>query len=299
MKKPNLKLPNYGGQALIEGVLMRGQKHAVAALRLSDGTIKIVSENLNGIYQKGIFKFPFIRGLMLLWDSLILGFHFLTISANMQTKSNEKIEGPALTITVLLSLGISIALFFVTPAAISRWLGGIFGWHPISINLLEGSFRLILVLIYLWAISLMPDIRRVFQYHGAEHKTINAFESGVKITKENVIKFSTQHPRCGTSFLLTVIILSILVFSLFGKLTFLWTIITRILLIPVIAMIAYEYIRFISQFINSPAVKILIWPNLALQHLTAHQPSMEMIEVAIEAFNHLLINETKSLPDQN
>ena len=287
MKKSNLKLPNYGGQALIEGVLMRGKNNVAAAMRLPDGSIKTISEPLKGIYTKGLFKIPFVRGLLLLWDSMVLGFNFLTISANEQTRSDEKIEGSGLILTVILSLCISVAIFFVAPAAISRWLGGIFNWRPIWINLLEGLIRLILILGYLFAISFMPDIKRVFQYHGAEHKTINAFESGSELTKEKVMKYSTQHPRCGTSFLLTVVILSILVFSLMGKLTFLWTIISRIILIPVIAMFAYEYIRLMSRFLDSPFVKILFWPNLALQGLTAYQPSIDMVEVAISAFKRM------------
>ena len=287
MKKSNLKLPNYGGQALIEGVLMRGKNNVAAAMRLPDGSIKTISEPLKGIYTKGLFKIPFVRGLLLLWDSMVLGFNFLTISANEQTRSDEKIEGSGLILTVILSLCISVAIFFVAPAAISRWLGGIFNWRPIWINLLEGLIRLILILGYLFAISFMPDIKRVFQYHGAEHKTINAFESGSELTKEKVMKYSTQHPRCGTSFLLTVVILSILVFSLMGKLTFLWTIISRIILIPVIAMFAYEYIRLMSRFLDSPFVKILFWPNLALQGLTAYPPSIDMVEVAISAFKRM------------
>jgi len=287
MTKSNLKLPNYGGQALIEGVLMRGKNSVAAAMRLPDGSIKTISEPLKGIYTKGLFKVPFVRGLLLLWDSMVLGFNFLTISANEQTRSDEKIEGSGLILTVILSLCLSVAIFFVAPAAFSRWLGGIFNWRPIWINLLEGLIRLIFILGYLFAISFMPDIKRVFQYHGAEHKTINAFESGSELTKEKVMKYSTQHPRCGTSFLLTIVILSILVFSLMGKLTFLWTIISRIILIPVIAMFAYEYIRLMSRFLDSPFVKILFWPNLALQGLTAYQPSIDMVEVAISAFKRM------------
>jgi len=293
MPRSNIKLPNYGGQALIEGVLMRGKKTVAVAFRLPDGTIKTISEPLKGIYTQGFFKIPFLRGPLLLWDSLVLGMNYLTLSANEQTKSDEKIEGSALVFTVILSLVISIALFFVAPAALSRWLGGVLDWRPIWINLFEGLIRLILVLGYLVAISYMPDIKRVFQYHGAEHATINAFEAGEELTKEKVINYSTQHPRCGTSFLLTVVIMSILVFSLMGKLTFLWTILSRIILIPVIAMFAYEYIRLMSRFLDSPIVRILFWPNLALQKLTAYQPSIDMVEVAISAFNKMHEEESK------
>jgi uncharacterized protein YqhQ len=294
MTLPKIKLPNYGGQALIEGVLMRGQNYVAAAMRRPDGTIVTTTEKLKGIYTKGLFRVPFIRGLLLLWDSLVLGITYLTKSANEQTGEQEKIEGPTLYLTLILSLGLSIGLFFVAPAAISRWLGGSLHWRIIWVNLFEGLVRLLLILLYLWAISFMPDIKRVFRYHGAEHKTINAFEAESVLTVKQVMKFSTQHPRCGTSFLLTLVIISILVFSLIGKLSLFWTLISRIILIPVIAMVAYEYIRLMSKHLELPLMKILIWPNLKLQSMTAYEPSPDMVEVALTSFKLLLEKEAEA-----
>jgi uncharacterized protein YqhQ len=149
----------------------------------------------------------------------------------------------------------------------------------------------VLILLYLWAISFMPDIKRVFRYHGAEHKTINAYEAESELTVKQVMKFSTQHPRCGTSFLLTLVIISILVFSLIGKISFVWIMISRIILIPVIAMVAYEYIRLMSKHLDSPLMKILIWPNLKLQAMTAYEPSPDMVEVGLVSFKLLLEKE--------
>jgi uncharacterized protein YqhQ len=288
-----LKLSNYGGQALIEGVLMRGQHYLSAAFRLPDKTIKVESEPLKGVYSKPFFRWPFIRGLLLLWDALGIGMQYLTKSANYQTGENEKIEGFSLTLTILFSLGISIALFFVAPAAFSRWIGGLLNWPPLVINLFEGLIRLIIVIGYIWGVSRLRDIRRVFQYHGSEHKTINTFEAGLPMTLENIKRASTKHPRCGTSFILTVVFISIIVFSLLGKNSLLITISSRIIFLPVIVMLAYEYNRWASARINSPFVRVLFWPNLAIQKITALEPTKDMIEVALAAFTSMESLEAK------
>lgn len=285
MSTEKLILPNYGGQALIEGVLMRGQHFLSAAFRLPDKSIKIESESLKGVYSKPFFRLPFIRGLLLLWDALGLGMQYLTKSANYQTGEDEKLEGFSLTLTLILSLSLSIALFFVAPAAFSRWLGGLLNWSSLVINLLEGVLRLLIVISYIWGVSRLPDIRRVFQYHGAEHKTINAYEYGKPLNLNNIKRASTQHPRCGTSFIFTVVFISIIIFSLLGKNNFLITIGSRILFLPIIAMVAYEYNRWASARINSPIIRILFWPNLAIQRITALEPTEDMIEVALSAFN--------------
>lgn len=180
---------------------MRGQHFLSAAFRLPDKSIRVESEQLKGVYSKPFFRWPFIRGLLLLWDALGIGMQYLTKSANFQTGENEKIEGLSLTLTILFSLGVSIALFFVAPAAFSRWIGGLLNWPSLIINLFEGLLRLIIVIGYIWGVSFLPDIRRVFQYHGAEHKTINTFESGLLMTQKNIKLASTRHPRCGTSFI--------------------------------------------------------------------------------------------------
>jgi len=278
------KLITYGGQAVIEGVMMRGRKAAVIAMRAPDGKIVTHSEVLGGIYKSRLAKIPFLRGLVLLWDALGLGMRFLTLSVNTQSGEEEKLEGPALYLTLSLTLLVAIGIFFLAPAGVG-WLSERFlHWNAWWSNLLEGLVRLLLLIGYIWGIGFMPDIRRVFAYHGAEHKTINAYEAGADLTPESASRFSLTHTRCGTAFLLTLILLSILLFTLLGPLPLLWRLTSRILLIPVLAGIAYEYIRWTANHIQSPFVRAIVKPNLALQALTTREPDLQMLEVAITAF---------------
>ena len=291
----NEKLPSYGGQALIEGVLMRGSNNVAAAMRAPDGEIVVQKETLEGIYTSKIKKIPFLRGLIVLWDALGLGTKYLTISANVQSEEEEeKIEGPTLYITLAVSLAIGVGIFFVAPAALSQLFENLFSWSNLLSNLIEGLIRLILIIGYIWAVGQIPDIKRVFKYHGAEHKTINAFEAGVDLTPENVKEFSTAHTRCGTAFILILVVLSIIVFALLGPLSILWRLLTRVLLIPVLAGIAYEYMRWTANHLNSRFVNFLIKPNLALQKLTTSEPDLKMLEVAITAFNAMFEMENES-----
>lgn len=287
----NEKLPSYGGQALIEGVLMRGSSSVAAAMRAPSGEIVIVSEPLQGIYKNSFMKLPLLRGLVILWDSLGLGMRFLTISANTQTGEEEKIEGPALFTTLVVSLAIAVGLFFVLPAFLGQLIGDWFSWSPWAVNLAEGVVRVIIALGYIWGIGKMPDIARVFAYHGAEHKTINGYEAGLELTPEKIKTCSLEHPRCGTSFLLTIIVLSVFVFALLGPLEGVWRYVARILLVPPLASLAYEYIRWTSKHLDSPIVRFMIRPNLALQKLTTREPSLEMLEVAITAFKTMIEKE--------
>lgn len=288
MKPAGPKLPSYGGQALIEGILMRGSRGVAAAMRTPDGKIIIQTEPLKGIYQSKIKSIPFLRGLIMLWDSLGLGMRYLTISANIQTNENEKIEGPALYATLALSIALAVGLFFVTPALVSQGLEIWLGWNAWVSNLLEGILRLGLIIGYIWAVGKIPEIKRVFIYHGAEHKTINAFERGVPLTPESVSTQSTEHPRCGTSFLLTLAVISILLFSILGPLPFIWRTLSRIILIPVLAGIAYEYIRWAADHLGNPFVRWLIKPNLALQRLTTGEPGLLELETSIAAFQAMI-----------
>jgi uncharacterized protein YqhQ len=285
------KLPSYGGQALIEGVLMRGSKTLAAAMRKPDGEIVVETEFLTGIYTNPLAKTPFVRGLIMLWDSLGIGMHYLTVSANMQTGDDEKLEGPALYLTLGLSLAIGIGIFFLAPAGIGHLAMNYLGWTSWWSNVLEGVLRLIFAIGYIWGIGKMPDIARVFGYHGAEHKTINAFEAGAEMTPESVSKFSLEHPRCGTAFLLTLIVLSVIVFAMLGPLPGVWRYVVRLLLIFPLASLAYEMIRFSSNHLSNPVVRLLVKPNLALQHLTTREPSLEMLEVSIAAFQTMLEQE--------
>lgn len=280
----------YGGQAVIEGVMMRGQKAFAVAMRAPDGKIVIHTEKLAEVYRSGITKVPFLRGVILLWDALGLGMRSLTLSANTQTGEDEKLEGPALYLTLGLSLAMGIGLFFLLPAGIGGWVEHAMAQTTSALwigNLVEGVLRLLILIGYIWGIGFMPDIRRVFQYHGAEHKTINAFEAGAELTPEVVAKYPIEHPRCGTAFLLTLVLLSILVFTLLGPMPILWRLATRVLFIPILAGIAVEYIRWTANHLNNPIVQWMIKPNLALQLLTTRPPDLEMLEVAIASFQSM------------
>lgn len=278
------KIISYGGQAVIEGVMMRGQKAFAVAMRAPDGNIVVHKEGLAKVYRSRIAKLPFLRGSILLWDALGLGMKALTLSANAQTGEDEKLEGPALYLTMGTSLAIGVGLFILLPAGVGGWAEHSLGWSNLGHNFLEGFMRLLLLVGYIWAIGFMPDVKRLFGYHGAEHKTINAYEAGAELTPEVVAQYPIEHPRCGTAFMLTFVLLSILVHSVLGDMEFAWRLASRILLIPVIAGIAVEFIRWTANNLNSPFVRFLIKPNLALQSLTTREPDTSMLEVAIESF---------------
>jgi uncharacterized protein YqhQ len=278
------KLINYGGQAVIEGVMMRGRRACAVAMRAPDGTIVTHTEPLTGIYGSRLARIPFLRGLILLWDALGLGLRTLTLSANLQSGEDEKIEGPTLYLTLGLTFLVAIAIFFLAPAGVG-WLSEHFlRWNAWWSNLLEGIIRLLFLVAYIWGIGFMPDVRRVFAYHGAEHKTINAYEAGADLTPAAVARFPLAHTRCGTAFLLTLVVLSLLVFTLLGPLPLGWRLISRVLMIPLLAGLAYEYIRWTADHIRHPLVRAIVAPNLALQSLTTRPPDEAMLEVAIRAF---------------
>jgi uncharacterized protein YqhQ len=265
--------------------MMRGRKYAAIAMRTPQGDISIQTEKLNKIYQSWIMKIPFLRGLVGLYDALILGMKALTISANVQTGEDEQLEGPALFFTFALSITIAVLIFFLIPAGVGQAVERFFSWQPWIGNVLEGMVRLIFLIAYMWGIGQMQDIKRVFSYHGAEHKVINAFEAGGELVPENVQKFSLEHPRCGTAFLLIVVLFSVLLFTALGPMTLIWRLVSRILLLPILAGVAYEYLRWTAANQHNPLVRFLIKPNLALQRLTTNQPSLDIIEVSIAAFN--------------
>lgn len=278
------KLPNYGGQAVIEGVMMRGKKAAAIAMRTPEGEITIHTETLSKIYQSKIMQIPFLRGLLGLYDALILGMKALTISANTQTGEDDQLEGPALIFTFLVSLGIAILIFFLIPAGVGQAVERFLGWKPWAGNLLEGVVRLIFLIGYMWGIGQMEDIKRVFSYHGAEHKVINAFEANAELVPETVKQYSREHARCGTAFLLIVVLFSVFLFTALGPMTLFWRLMSRVLLLPLLAGVAYEYLRWTAANQDKPLVQVLIRPNLALQRLTTNEPSLEIIEVGIAAF---------------
>jgi len=282
---------NYGGQAVIEGVMMRGSRTMAVALRHPEGHIVVKTEPLNeALYRGPISRVPFLRGLIMLWDALGLGMKALMMSADVAVGEEASLSGPASWGTVFLGVGLAVGLFMLLPTFLvglltphipSEWLS----------SLLEGIVRLLLIVGYIWAVSYLPDIRRVFAYHGAEHKTIHAYEAGVGLTVEEVRRFSTAHTRCGTAFLLTVAVLTILIFAPFGQPSLVWRLLSRIVLLPVIAGVSYELIRLTARLADRPWMRVLIAPNLALQRLTTREPDDGMLEVAIAALKAVLSDE--------
>jgi uncharacterized protein YqhQ len=285
----------YGGQAVIEGVMMRGRKAMAVAVRNPQGKVVLHEEPLTAkIYTANWGQWPFVRGLAMLWDALGLGIRALLWSGEVsaQEEEGEKIEfsGPVAWTTVAGSLLFSVALFFLLPTFAARLLAGWLGSLPIVDAIFEGVIRLALFLVYLWLIGRIPEIKRVFGYHGAEHKTINAYEAGEQLTVANVQKYSVQHVRCGTSFLLYVLVISIFLFAPLtfhdvepGWLGLILRFVSRLLLIPVVASISYEILRYSAGHLSNPIMRALITPGLWLQKLTTREPEDGMVEAAIAA----------------
>lgn len=280
---------HYGGQGVIEGVMMRGRKSMTVAVRNPSGEIVVHSEPLSGgIYDSAWRKIPFVRGLLVLWDTLVLGTRTLMYSANVAL-SEEEVEftAPTIVATLIFAVALGTVVFFVVPLVLVGFVDRFITSDLVS-NLLEGLIRLSFLVLYVFLIGLVPDVRRVFAYHGAEHKTINAFENAACLDTTEVSAHSTAHARCGTSFLFVVVFLSILLFALLGRPPMAWRIISRVLLIPIIAGISYELIRFAATHDNNPFVKVFILPGLALQSLTTREPDEPMLEVAIAALKPVL-----------
>jgi len=279
----------YGGQAVIEGVMIRGRNFFSLAVRREDGTIEQRQEALNPLYNGRLRRWPLVRGFLALLETLILGIKSLQMSANLAVmdpaSTNEKDEGiPAVVMatTLAVSLIFGISLFFLLPLGIVWALDSVITSDLLS-EIVEGVLRLAILVIYISTISFLPDVRRVFAYHGAEHMTVHAHEAGLPLNVDNVRKFGTPHPRCGTAFLLTVVVVSIVVFALLLGPPLEWRIASRILLLPVIAAISYEIIRFSGAHQNSLIGQLLAKPGLWLQKLTTRQPDDQQIEVAIRA----------------
>jgi uncharacterized protein YqhQ len=281
----------YGGQAVIEGVLMRGPKHWAVAARRPDGEIALRKDALKSVVYRGrIFRLPFIRGVVGLFEMLHLGTSAMMWSANVKAKADDiEIGRGAIIVTILFSLAFSFLLFFGLPMLAGGALrnrGGSLGF-----TVVEGVARAVILVIYLYAISFIPDIRRLFQYHGAEHKTINAFEAGVPLTVEGVASQSRLHPRCGTGFLVVVVLVSIVVFTFVGRPPLPLLVASRFLLIPVIAAISYELIKLGARHSTNPVVAKLLVPVLGAQYLTTREPDPDQMEVAITAFTNVREDE--------
>lgn len=297
------KKPNVGGQAVIEGVMMRGKTHVAVAVRQPDGEISVDVRPVNSISDRyPILKKPFLRGVVSLVESLVMGMKALAYSAQVSGDEDEKLDSKEMALTIAVSAGIAILLFIVIPTWSMRFLTGITQDH-MALNLAEGVLRMAIFLAYIAAISSMNDIQRVFQYHGAEHKTIYTYEAGLPLKVENVRPFSTLHPRCGTNFLMIVMLISMFIFTFLGWPSLLERIASRIILMPVIAGVSYELIRYAGAHTDNPLVRIAITPGLLLQKLTTRQPDDSQIEVAIASLKAVvppedLAQEPEACPEE-
>ncbi|MRR05654.1 MAG: DUF1385 domain-containing protein [Deltaproteobacteria bacterium] len=284
---------NIGGQAVIEGVLMRAPRSMAIAVRRPDGEIIVKRETVIPLSERfPLVKLPLVRGAVALFTSLIIGMQALSFSANEAISEGEKKEemsSLAMGGTIAVALLFGILLFFIFPLFLTKLLVPYIGGSNIVFNLVDGLIRVIVFLIYVYSISRMSDIQRVFQYHGAEHKSIFAFEAGIALTVENVKQFSRLHPRCGTSFLLIVMLVSIVVFSLIPKpWPFYLKAGSRIVLLPVIAGLSYELLKLSAKYEKSRLMGLLIAPGLALQRLTTREPDDGQLEVAIRSLDEAL-----------
>ena len=297
------KKPNVGGQAVIEGVMMRGKTHVAVAVRQPDGEISVDVRPVNSISDRyPILKKPFLRGVVSLVESLVMGMKALAYSAQVSGDEDEKLDSKEMALTIAVSAGLAILLFIVIPTWSMRFLTGITQDH-MALNLAEGVLRMAIFLAYIAAISSMNDIQRVFQYHGAEHKTIYTYEAGLPLKVENVRPFSTLHPRCGTNFLMIVMLISMFIFTFLGWPSLLERIASRIILMPVIAGVSYELIRYAGAHTDNPLVRIAITPGLLLQKLTTRQPDDSQIEVAIASLKAVvppedLAQEPEACPEE-
>ena len=276
-----------GGQAVIEGVMMRDAHRTATAVRLPNGEIDVETRTVSSIRDRYlVLNLPLIRGSVIMVESLIIGMRALSFSAQAAGEEDEQMTKKEIAMTILFALVLASILFIVIPTGAAH-LAAAYTDDPIVFNLIEGGIRLMVFLLYIWGISFMGGIRRVFQYHGAEHKTIHCYEAGEPLTVENVQKFPRLHPRCGTNFLLIVMVVAIVFHVFFGWPDLWLRILSRLAILPVVAGVSYEIIRFAGRSENH-LVHILITPGLWLQYLTTRPPADEMVEVAIESLKAVL-----------
>jgi uncharacterized protein YqhQ len=291
-----------GGQAVLEGVMMRGPSNWALAVRKPDGEIAQVDHQINSVMARHrLFRLPVIRGVIALGESLAIGFRALAISANYAAQEegddevSTELSRGSMIFAFALAIGFALLLFKVTPALLTSWLPiETTGWFVI----VEGVIRVTIFVAYITVISLLPDLRRVFQYHAAEHKAINAYEAGEELVPEKVQRFSLIHPRCGTAFLLWVMVIAIFVFAFLGRPVWYWLIASRILLLPLIAGLAYELIRFAGKHTDNRILMTLLAPGLWLQRLTTREPTLDQIEVSIRALREVLRLEGRLTPEE-
>ncbi len=286
--------PVIGGQAVIEGVMMQnGDRVAVAVRRQSDGEILVRRLPARFRFKK-LGRVPFLRGLFRLYDMMSLGLRALNVSTQLAFPEEEQLSKGGTFVTFALAIGAAVGAFVILPIFLANTIPGLRLGNSVVFNLVEGGIRLSFFFVYLLLISRMKDIRRVFQYHGAEHKVVYTYEADEALTVENARAHTTLHPRCGTAFLMTVFVIAILIFSLVGNPTLWMKVLSRLLLLPVVAGVSYEVLRFSGRHYNRWWVRLLAQPGLWLQRLTTAEPDDGMIEVAIASMQQVL-GETPTL----
>jgi uncharacterized protein YqhQ len=294
-----------GGQAIMEGVLMRSPNFWGMAVRTPAGGIDLRAERFRSITRKSrLFRLPIVRGALSLGETLWLGMRALTLSTNIALGEEENLSRKEIAGTLLFGLGLALVLFLAAPVLGTKGLGALFGGsiqNPVLFNLVEGALRIAIFILYLVGITaLSSDIKRFFAYHGAEHKAIKVYERGEELVPENARKLDTSHVRCGTSFVLYVLVLSILVFSLLGVEGWLYMVLSRVVVIPIVAGIAFEFIMWSARHQENPVVRALVWPGLQMQKLTTREPTDGMLEVAMASLKKVLAmeQEAKLGPDE-
>jgi uncharacterized protein YqhQ len=284
----------YGGQAVVEGVMMRGARHWAVAVRRPAGDIHLESHDIRSVADRHpVLRKPFLRGMIVLGQSLAIGMRALMIAANQSVDDEEQLTSRQIGVSLVIAMLLFVGVFILGPTTLFHWVEGRLG-ESVLLLIAEGLFRVLLFVGYLWLIGRTKDIHRVFEYHGAEHKTIAAYEHGDELVPDKVDRYPKEHVRCGTNFLIIVMIITIFVFTLFGTPGFVWRIASRILAIPIIAGLAYEALRLGARYHGSLAMRALMKPGIWLQKITTQEPDDGQIEVAIASFDEVLRREEEA-----
>jgi len=283
----------YGGQAVVEGVMMRGQDHWAVAVREPAGDIYVESHDVDSLAaRQKIWRAPFFRGILVLGQSLRIGIRALMIASNHATDEDEELTSTQIGIALTIALVAFVVIFVLGPTTLFVWLQDQVHAHGVLVNVAEGVFRVGLFVGYLWVLGRTKDIHRVFEYHGAEHKTIAAYEHHDELVPERIDRYAKEHVRCGTNFLIIVMIITVFVFSLFGTPPLLWRLLSRVIAIPIIAGLAYEALRLGARFPDSVWMRALMRPGIWLQKITTQEPDASQIAVAVASFREVLRRET-------
>jgi uncharacterized protein YqhQ len=285
----------YGGQAVVEGVMMRGQDHWAVAVREPSGRVYIESHDIDSIASRqAIWRKPYFRGMVVLGQSLRIGIRALMVASNHATDEEDQLSSKQVGVSLTIALVVFMAVFVLGPTSLFVWLEGKLGIDGVLVNVAEGVFRVMLFVGYLWLIGRTKDIHRVFEYHGAEHKTIAAFEHDDELITERIDTYPKEHVRCGTNFLIIVMIITVFVFSLFGTPGLVWRLGSRVIAIPIIAGIAYEALRLGARFPNSLLMRAMMRPGIWLQKITTQEPDASQIEVALASFSEVRRREAEA-----